>query len=145
MSAKNRNKTPKASVSPVESKIPKAGGFPTDQCQPIFRAEQMDLSGPFCWTLDPSQIQEVFQKIFDTQKLTWQDLRNNGSHFVNKLDLCTEAQKRLILIQKEDLDQLFSLRITGRKRIWDIKEGNILWLLWWDPDHKVCPSHKKHT
>jgi hypothetical protein len=146
MSGKNRNKIPKTFISPVESKIPKAGVFPTDRCLPEFRAEQMDKAGPWGWDVfDPSQIQEVFQKIFDSQKLTWQDLRNNGSHFVGRKDLCHEAQKRLIQIQKEDLDQLFSLRLTGRKRIWGIKEGNILWLLWWDPQHEVCPSHKKHT
>ncbi len=130
MSGKNRNKIPKAFISPVESKTPKAGAFPTDSCQPLFRAEQMDKDGPWGWDrFDSSQIQEVFQKIFDSQKLTWQDLRNNGSHFVDRKTLCSEAQKRLIQIQKEDLDQLFSLRLTGRKRIWGIKEGNILWLL----------------
>ncbi len=146
MSGKNRHKTPKAFLFPVESKTPKAGIFPTDRSHPEFRAEQIDRAGPWGWDhFDSSLIQEVFQKIFDCQKLTWQDLRNNGSHFVDREGLCTDAQKRLIQLQKEDLDQLFSLRLTGRKRIWGIKEGNILWLLWWDPNHEVCPSHKKHT
>jgi hypothetical protein len=146
MSGKNRHKIPKAVESPVESKTPKAGEFPTDRLHPEFRAEQLDRGGPWGWDkFDPLQIQEVLQKIFDSQRLTWQELRNNGSHFVNTESLCSDAQKRLIQIQKEDLDQLFSLRLTGRKRIWGIKERNILWLLWWDPDHEVCPSHKKHT
>jgi hypothetical protein len=145
MSEKNR-KIPKSFIAPVESKTPKAGHFPTDRCQPEFRAEQLDREGPWGWDhFDPSQIRTVFQKIFESQKLTWQDLRNNGSHLVDRTDLCPDAQKRLVQIQKEDLDQLFSLRLTGRQRIWGIKEGNILWLLWWDPDHKVCLSFKKHT
>ncbi|HSX38101.1 MAG TPA: hypothetical protein VLE95_04640 [Chlamydiales bacterium] len=106
----------------------------------------MDREGPWGWDqFDPLQIKELLQKIFKNQKLTWQDLRNNGSHFVNRSDLCPEAQKRLMQIKKDDLDQLFSLRITGRKRLWGIKEGNVLWLLWWDPEHTVCPSLKKHT
>ena len=146
MSGKNNSKIPKAFISPIESKTPKAGAFPTDRHQPEFKAEQMDRDGQWGWDhFHPSQIQEVFQKIFEYQKLSWQDLRNNGSHFVDREGLCSEAQKRLTQLQKEDLDQLFSLRLTGRKRIWGIKEGNILWLLWWDPNHEVCLSHKKHT
>lgn len=146
MSGKNHHKIPKAFIAPVESKTPKAGAFPNDRCQPEFRAEQIDKTGPWGWdNFDSSQIQEVFQKLFESQKLTWHDLRNNGSHAVNRIDLCADAQKRLTQIQKDDLDQLFSLRLTGRKRIWGIKEGNIFWLLWWDPNHEVCPSNKKHT
>ena len=33
--------------------------------------------------------------------------------------------------KKDDLDQLYSLRLTGKKRIWGIKEGNILWEWQW--------------
>jgi hypothetical protein len=145
MSSKKR-KIAKAIINPTESKTPKLGVFFSESCHPDFKAEQMDKDGPWGWDhFDPSHLQEVFNKIFECQKLTWQDLGNNGSHLVDREDLCPEAQKRLVHMQKEDLDQLFSLRSTGRRRIWGIKEGNILWLLWWDPNHEVCPSHKKHT
>lgn len=83
MSGKIRNKVPKAFTAPAESKTPKAGVFPTERCQPEFKAEQIDRDGPWGWDcFDPSHLQEVFQKIFESQKLTWQDLRNNGSHLV---------------------------------------------------------------
>jgi hypothetical protein len=145
MSSK-KNKTPKTLVSPVENKTPKTGVIHSDDCHPDFKAEQMDQEGPWGWAhFDSSEMQELFKKLFESQKLTWQDLRNNGSHFVNREDLSSEAQKRLLHLENEDLDHLFSLRLTGPKRIWGIKEGNILWLLWWDPNHQVCPSLKKHT
>jgi hypothetical protein len=144
MSHKSK-KIPKSLVFPSETKTPKVGILLTDSCHPEFKADQMDHGGSWQWNLDSGQLQEILQKIFSSQKLTWQELRNNGSHLVNRKDLSPEAQKRLDQMQKEDLDQLFSLRLTGRKRIWGIKEGNILWLLWWDPDHQVCPSVKKHT
>jgi hypothetical protein len=146
MAAKKANKAPKSLFNPTESKTPKIGVAPTEHSLPDFKSEQMDMDGPWGWKhFDSMQLQELFQKVFECQKLTWQDLRNNGSHLVNREDLCSEAQKRLTEIQKEDLDQLFSLRLTGRKRVWGIKEGNILWLLWWDQNHEVCPSHKKNT
>ncbi len=34
---------------------------------------------------------------------------------------------------------------NGKQRIWGIKDRNILKVLWWDPDHEVCPSLKKYT
>lgn len=146
MSGKNKKKEAKTLENPIETKTPKAGVLPTDSLHPEFRADQLDRQGPWGWDhFDTSEIQEVFQKIFETQKLTWHDLRNNGSHFVDRVALSSEAQKRLVQIKNDDLDQLFSLRLTGRKRIWGIKEQNIIWILWWDPQHTACPSNKKHT
>ena len=145
MSAK-RSKIPKSFANPIEYKTPKATQLPSDQCQPDIRADQMDHGGDWGWDkFESACMQELLTKIFEFQKLSWQDLKNSGSHFVRVGDLCSMAQKRLQVIKKEDLDELFSLRLTGRKRIWGIKEGNILWLLWWDPEHKVCSSPKKHT
>lgn len=142
----SHKKIPKSIVNPKESKTPKVRITPSDNLHPDFKADQMDNNGPWGWDdIGSSQLQELFQKIFESQKLTWQNLRDNGSHFVDRESLSSDAQKRLTEIQQEDLDQLFSLRITGRKRIWGIKEGNILWLLWWDPTHEICPSPKKHT
>lgn len=152
MSKKNRHshfdsyKTPKAVATPYDNKSPRAVAVPNDRCQPEFKAEQMDMEGPWGWrNFEGLQIQEFLQRVFECQKLTWQTLRDNGAHSVDVATLVSDAQKRLKHIKKEDLEHLYSLRLSGRKRIWGIKEGNILWLLWWDPNHEVCPSHKKHT
>jgi hypothetical protein len=145
MIVKNK-KVAKIVKNPVQSKTAKIGIAPNNRLYPEFKAEQIDRNGPWGWDhFEPFEIQNVFQRIFESQKLTWQDLVNNGSHLININSLCSEAQKRLNQIQKEDLDQLFSLRLTGPKRIWGIKEGAILWLLWWDPNHTVYPSAKKNT
>jgi len=143
---KNKNKTPKTVFDPIESKTPKARVFPSEGNHPEFRTEQMDKEGPWGWNkFEPSLIQELLQKIFETQKLTWQELRDNGSHPVLYDQLSAEAQKRLRQLQKDDLDELYSLHISGLKRIWGVKEGNLFLILWWDPKHEVCPSPKKHT
>jgi hypothetical protein len=133
--------------SPSDNKLPKSGTFQlTPQCIPEFRAGQMDMNGPWGWhKFDPQFLQGLLHKIFDSQKLSWQTLLEHGSHLVQVGDLCSKAQRRLIELCKDDCDELYSFRLTGSKRIWGIKDGNILWLLWWDPNHEVCPSHKKHT
>ena len=77
--------------------------------------------------------------------MTWGEVEGRGSHFVDVDNCSREAQKRLEEIKLDDLEQLFSLRIGGRKRIFGWRREAVLYVLWWDPDHKVCPSEMKHT
>lgn len=77
--------------------------------------------------------------------MTWSGVMGNGSHPVPLDNLTTEAVRRLEEIGQADVDELFSLRLSGKERIWGIRDRHILKVLWWDPDHLVCPSIKKHT
>ena len=67
------------------------------------------------------------------------------NHNVSVDDLVKEAQDRLTEIFSEQLDELTSLHLTDKGRfLGKINEG-VKDLLWWDAEHRVCPSHKKHT
>ncbi len=72
-------------------------------------------------------------------------IRNTGSHQIDIANLCKEARDRLVQIEQDDIDYLMSFRVTGRRRVWCRVIENIMLVLWWDPDHKVCPSILKHT
>lgn len=67
------------------------------------------------------------------------------SHQISVSKLNRNPKKRLQEIGQTDIDDLFSLAIDGKRRVWGIKSVNILKIIWWDPDHTVCPSPKKHT
>ena len=69
--------------------------------------------------------------------------RNNHSVEIDKLS--STAQTRLTEIQLDDIDELVSLRLSAKERIWGILEQGVLIILWWDPNHQVCPSNLKHT
>ena len=66
-------------------------------------------------------------------------------HLVKVENLSAEAQGYLDRVGLDDVDELVSLRLSGRERVWGILDENILNLLWWVPEHQVCPSLKKHT
>jgi hypothetical protein len=51
-----------------------------------------------------------------------------------------EAQRRLVAIAQDDIDDLFSLHLGGKPRVWGVRDGSVLRLLWWDPEHEICPS-----
>ena len=35
--------------------------------------------------------------------------------------------------------------MMGKKRVWGLREGAVLHLLWWDPDHEVWKTEMKRT
>jgi len=77
--------------------------------------------------------------------MTWKDIICHGSHQCSKHRMSKDARDRLKEIRQDDIDELFSLRLTGKRRVWGIKVGRVLNFLWFDPKHLVCPSPKKNT
>jgi len=80
---------------------------------------------------------------FETMEET--EIRAQGSHPVEISKLSKAAQTRLETIQHDDIDELMSFRLTGKQRVWCRMDNSVMLILWWDPEHAVCPSMKKHT
>ena len=51
-----------------------------------------------------------------------------------------EAKQRLIAIRQDDRDGLWRFGLTGKERVWGIRDDDMFFALWWDPCHKICPS-----
>ena len=71
-------------------------------------------------------------------------IRQQGSHPVELQLCCKDARDRLEAIQLDDLDEIMSSRLTGRGRGVGWIE-NVMFVLWWDLNHQVCPSLKRNT
>lgn len=107
---------------------------------------RVDLDGAYGWNKATMKIvlQEIIPKLQNFGTTTWEEVKKTGSHFVD-LDKCSkEARDRLEEMELE-IEQLFSLRLDGKKRIFGWEHKSIFHVLWWDPKHQVCPSQKKHT
>ena len=78
---------------------------------------------------------------------TWADIKSSSfrDHSVATKKLIPKARKRLQELRLDDLDELWRLRFTGKVRIWGIRMGREFRVLWWDPQHNICPAPKKHT
>ena len=72
--------------------------------------------------------------------------KSNGtrSHFINVSDLEKEAQKRIDQLHLH-IDQVLSLRLDARTRLFGVMDNGTMDILWYDPDHEICKSSKKHT
>lgn len=112
-----------------------------------WRFSSCDRGGEWSWTkLDnPELYKEVMEKLHEFETKNWEEFKQSGSHPIELKDIEKTARDRLAAIKLDDIDSLVSLRVGAKRRIWCIKDQNIMKILWWDPKHEICPSPKKYT
>ncbi len=87
-------------------------------------------------------------KLRDLEQVPWNEHHANSHsfHFVSLDGFCAEAQKRLIDINQDHNEGLWSFRCQNKHRIWGVAgDDGCFFVIWWDPFHKICPVDKKHT
>jgi hypothetical protein len=144
--AKNK-KIAKHAVEPTLLKQPKSTE-PEISGQPLaWRFSGCDSGGPFSWAglAHGEPFREVIDRLHEFERMNWEEIKRTGSHPIEIWKCEKLARDRLAEIQQDDIDQLMSFRIGAKKRVWCIQDLNIMRVLWWDPEHEVCLSLKKHT
>ena len=113
----------------------------------VFRLSWMDHDGDFSWAgLSTDDVRLVAQRC-----KSWETLRagefigQTGTKPIPFVNMSPVAQKRAAEIELDVFDGLWELRLGGKQRIWGLLDGHVFYIVWWDPDHQVCPSTKKHT
>lgn len=114
---------------------------------PVWRIGSLDFGGPWGWERmgDLSLFKAIREKLKNFETMTWSEIEGRDHHFISIKNISKEAKQRLQDINQDDLDQLFSLRLSAKERLWGIRKEEILNILWWDPEHSVYPVPKKHT
>ncbi len=123
------------------------------QQQVCFLFSTFDLDGP--WGI--SAIKEhdwidLFKKIEGYQTMLWKDMidgHGKPNHEIKTEHLSKKAQTRINELDL-DADTIFSMHITGKVRLYGVRDRRECKLLWFDPwhdiqDKAVCPSNKRHT
>lgn len=141
-------KKAKAKYQPNQDKKPKSELSPESfyKEHPSWRIRSMEFVGPFGWHIVMGdKLDQIRKRLVSFETMSWDRIIGPENHFIRRNDLSEEARKRLEDLKQEDVDEVFSLRITGKERIFGILENGILRILWWDPEHQVCKSNLKHT
>ncbi len=148
MPKSKKQKTPKAQNISV-SKTAKASGNPDWYLKqrPTWSFCRIDyeyLPEDIDWQED------IIKKLGNYEGMTWAEImqasggRKSGTnnHFDNVSNLANFAQKRWTELHLEEYDQVFSLRLTGEKRIFGILTNAILKIIWYDKEHCFYPMSK---
>jgi hypothetical protein len=133
----NRRKQAKHSANP-ESYLQKA---------PSWGFTHMRLDGPYGWNNCDAVtfINLILPKLKSYESMSWAEIQGKNSHFIDVKDICDKAKKCLLEQQQDDIDQVFSLRMEGRPRLFGIVHEGVFKSLWYDPQHQICKSFKKGT
>ena len=105
-----------------------------DDKRPVWRLGALDFDGPHGWSKCSSDatVREVARKLAQFETQTWHEIEGANSHSVETSKLDLAARNRLAELGREDLENLFSLRLSGRERVWGIRDRWIFHVLWWD-------------
>lgn len=142
--------TPKIGGAPAD-KSPRVAADPNNYLQqnPVWRFSDFDWEGPWgAATCSQSigKLRDHLEKHLSSfETMTWDAIlkasggrgHNGGtnSHPISRDKFKGVARKRLE-DRKILADQIMSLRLDAGTRLYGVREGNCLRLLWFDPHHK---------
>jgi hypothetical protein len=92
--------------------------------------------------------EELVPKLRNFESVKWKEIEKetfgkkgkSKHHWVTVDKIIKEARERLEYLKLDDYQELYSIRLTGKIRIWGIREFNFFRLLWFDEEHEICPS-----
>ncbi len=113
----------------------------------------LDFKGLWGWNkIDEISIFEtILEKLKQYEEMTWSEIekkkgyRGKQNHLMPVKEICKKARERLKSLRLDDIDCLYSLRFSGKERLWGIRKNEVLYILWWDPNHGVCPVTRRNT
>ena len=94
----------------------------------------------------------ILPKLMNFESYKWSQIKripkpNGGGsmhHNIARTKLSPSAQREIRELGLE-YDEFFSLRLSGKERVFGILDRGVLELLWYDKEHEICPVLKKHT
>ena len=156
-----KKKGPHCASSVPQKRFPNAvRGVDPDsvmQMRPSWNFVDCDTDEACKWAFCESRLggviwKTILPKLRDFERMTWSDILIAGkkqNHSIKKDELNKAAQERLsdLRIEAEDV---FSLRLGGKLRLYGLLIGPSFHIIWYDDNHGdnetcVCRSKLKHT
>ena len=153
--ASNKHKSIKHSVKVEGKKIPKNIEDPNSYLKkkPVWVFNRCDRTHDK-WSLKKCRnlYEEILDKLIAFEGMTWAEImkssggrrQGTNNHFIKISGMVKEAQDRALEISLNE-DQLFSLRLDGKKRLYGIIQNGKFCVIWYTMEHDICLSNKKHT
>ena len=119
----------------------------------VFRFDCVDLEADCPWSLAHMSDEEhrlLLLKMRDFEKATVGEIISPSYQAFTCYPDFTQCpnqtpQDRLAKYYEREGDALARFRLGGTERLYGFLVGNEFHILWWDPNHEVWPSTRKHT
>lgn len=92
----------------------------------------------------------LLKALLDRERMTWAQIANQtggrrsgtNSHHIPISTISREAQELLKRNSLEDMDEIYSLRVQAKKRLFGIIQEYVFYILWYDRNHEICPLNQ---
>jgi hypothetical protein len=121
---------------------------------PSWSFSRCDFTHPL-WGMDNHQdtLSHIIHFMAETEKIRWSEIftttagksRGTRNHPVNVDEIIKTAQERWREMKLDEYDTLHSLRLSSTGRLWGIMQNGVFFIIWYDPEHEIFPSEKRHT
>lgn len=141
-----KHRGPRSLFEPGAAKHPRVSENPSAYNDSVisWHLGLLDYEGPFCPSrIGSGGISRILAKLKSFESMKWSEILNHRHHTVNASGIAPEAKQRLAELELEDHELLVSVALSNLERLWGIRKGAVMMLLWWDPEHLVFPSTKK--
>jgi len=142
-------KKPKPSIvrAPVTNKIPHTSKEINDIENKLFRwrinSNFIDLDhDEWGWKnhLDIKGFFDLLEKHLHRYESTeWHELQRQKSCHPLPVEKTVDKAQRRLSDRCPDIDSLFQVSVGNKRRVWGVRKEDIFYLIWYDPDHTVCP------
>lgn len=148
-----RYKKPKLQKKPPDKKTIRVREKPesTNNQTISWQFSILDLDVKCSWScknIDSKVLwQRIYKRVKSLEGMTWGAIEANKkkNHKVPINKIRRKARRRLRELGQDDIDDIFVIHFAGKKCLWGIREGRAFKIIWWDPNHEVCPANLKHT
>lgn len=133
--------------SPRTPDLPGAGNSDERLC---WRFTHVDNDGDWGFrNVDPQTLCEIMTHLRDFESMTLNAVFHNGGEPGKDYEVeqipNQDALKRLVEKNLADQTKISRLRLGGKPRLYGFLRGNVFYVVFWDPEHDIWPSNKKHT
>lgn len=115
-----------------------------------WRFEHVDHEGPWGFSkLSGDDLCALLRKLRDFERMSVPALLHQSGGLAKSYDLeklpNKQAKERLEHLRLADQTSISRLRINGPGRLYGFIDKNVFHVVFWDPEHLIWPSSKKHT
>lgn len=118
----------------------------------VFRFDCTDLGDDCPWSLanvSPDDQKDLLEHLRQYESRTVGELRggrlSDFTSYPNFADCPNKKAVDRLAALYDATDSIARFRLSGTKRLYGFLVDNEFHLLWWDPNHEVWPSRKRHT
>jgi hypothetical protein len=112
-----------------------------------------DHSDGWSWQITPEVLRKIVTFLIEMERLTWNDVRSQMAGGERRRgakhkpipvsSLCPVARDRIVELELDEFEEMFRFRLGNMERLWGVVRDGVFYPVWWDPDHKVCPSAER--